>query len=54
MMIPTVTAVLEAKYPASYFLARLSRRLIGELIVMAGIRHPSVRQHFQMTSPLEP
>ena len=36
------------------FLAHLSRRLIGELIVLAGIRRPSDRQHFQTTSPLKP
>ena len=35
------------------FLAHLSRRLIGELIVYRGIRRPSVRQHFQTTSPLK-
>ena len=35
------------------FLAHLSQRLIGELIVLAGICRPSViqRQHFQTTSP---
>ena len=42
------------------FLAHLSRRLTGELIVYTGIRRPSVvrpsvvRQHFQTTSPLKP
>ena len=41
------------------FLAHLSRRLIGELIVYRGIRRlsvrpSSVRQHFQTTSPLKP
>ena len=45
------------------FLAHLSRRLIGELIVYKGICRPSVvrpsvclsvRQHFQTTSPLKP
>ena len=41
------------------FLAHLSQRLIGELIVYTGIRRlsvvrPSVRQHFQTTSPLKP
>ena len=41
------------------FLAHLSRRLTGELIVYRGIRRPSVRrpsvrQHFQTTSPLKP
>ena len=46
--------------PKRAFLAHLSRRLIGELIVYEGIRRPSVRcpffvrQHFQMTSPLKP
>ena len=35
------------------FLAHLSRRLIGELIVYEGIRRPSVCQHFQTTSPLK-
>ena len=45
-------------------LAHLSRRLIGELLVYKGIRRPSVvrpssvrpsvRQHFQTTSPLKP
>ena len=40
--------------PAKDFLAHLSRRLIGELIVYKGIRRPSVRQHFQTTSPLKP
>ena len=34
----------------SLFLAHLSQRLIGELIVYKGIRRPSVRQHFQTTS----
>ena len=34
-------------------LAHLSRRLIVELIVYTGIRRPSVRQHFQTTSPLK-
>ena len=43
-----------------WFLAHMSRRLIGELIVYKGIRRPSVvrrpsvRQHFQTTSPLKP
>ena len=37
------------------FLAHLSRRLIGELLVYRGICHPSVRrQHFQTTSSLKP
>ena len=42
------------------FLAHLSQRLIGELIVYEGIRRPSlrrpsvVRQHFQTTSSLKP
>ena len=36
------------------FLAHLSRRLIGELIVYKGICLLSVRQHFQTTSPLKP
>ena len=41
------------------FLAHLSQRLKGELIVYEGIRRPSVRrpsvcQHFQTTSPLKP
>ena len=47
------------------FLAHLSRRLIGELLVYGGIRRPSVRpsssvvvrrrrEHFQTTSPLKP
>ena len=40
-------------------LAHLSRRFIGELIVYEGIRRPSVVrpsvcQHFQTTSPLNP
>ena len=35
------------------FLAHLSRRLIGELLVYRGIRRPSVCQHFQTTSPLK-
>ena len=44
---------------ASCFLAHLSPRLIGELIVYEGIRRPSVRrssvcQHFQTISPLKP
>ena len=43
----------------SVSLAHLSRRLIGELIVYKGIHRPSVvrpsvRQHFQTTSPLKP
>ena len=43
-----------------FLLAHLSRRLIGELIVYRGVRRPSsvrrpsVRQHFQKTSPLKP
>ena len=37
-----------------YIVSSLSRRLIGELIVQPDIRHPSVRQHFQTTSPLKP
>ena len=39
-----------------YFLAHLSRRLIGELLVYRGICRPSVvhRQHFQTTSSLKP
>ena len=43
-----------------WFLAHLSRRLIGELIVYTGIRPPSsvypsvVHQDFQTTSPLKP
>ena len=28
--------------------------LIGEFLVYTGIRRPSVRQHFQTTSPLKP
>ena len=36
------------------FLAHLSQRLIGELLVYKGIRRPSVCQHFQTTSPLKP
>ena len=41
------------------FLAHLSRRLMGELIVYQSlrrpsVRHPSVRQHFQTSSPLKP
>ena len=40
---------------APSFLAHLSRRLIGELLVYRGIRRPSVRrQHFQTTSSLKP
>ena len=47
----------------SPFLAHLSRRLIGELIVYQWLRRPSsvvcrpssvVRQHFQTSSPLKP
>ena len=38
------------------FLAHLSRRLMGELIVYQSLRRPSVgpsvRQHFQTSSPL--
>ena len=41
-------------FPLSLFLAHLSRRLIGELIVYKGILCPSVRKHFQTTSPLKP
>ena len=42
-----------------HFLAHLSQRLIGELIVYGGIRRPFVvvrrrREHFQTTSPLKP
>ena len=41
------------------FLAHLNRRLMGELIVYQSlrrpsVRHPSVRQHFQKSSPLKP
>ena len=41
------------------FLAHLSRRLMGELIVYQSLRRPSVRpssvrQHFQTSSPLKP
>ena len=35
------------------FLAHLSRRLLGELLVYQSLHRPSVRQHFQ-TSPLKP
>ena len=43
----------------SCFLAHLSRRLMGELIVYQSLRRPSVRpssvrQHFQTSSPLKP
>ena len=45
----------EEKMGIVVFLAHLSRRLTGELIVYRGIRRPSVvRQHFQTTSPLKP
>ena len=58
--------ILNLALPGSSFLAHLSRRLIGELLVYRGIRRPSVvrpsvrrpssvvRQHFQTTSPLKP
>ena len=56
-------ALLTSRYQVSVYngplvlLAHLSRRLIGELIVYKGIRRPSVRpsvrQHFQTTSPLK-
>ena len=40
------------------FLAHLSRRLLGELLVYQWLRRPSVRpsvcQHFQTSSPLKP
>ena len=37
-----------------YFLAHLSRRLMGELIVYQSLRHPSVvRPQFQTSSPLK-
>ena len=36
------------------FLAHLSRRLMGELIVYQSLPRPSVRQHFQTSSPLKP
>ena len=53
-----ITSVGEAScffcYRLLVFLAHLSRRLIGELIVYKGIRRPSVCQHFQTTSPLKP
>ena len=45
---------------SSVFLAHLSRRLMGELIVYQSLRRPSVRrlssvrQHFQTSSPLKP
>ena len=47
----------------AFFLAHLSRRLMGELIVYQSlrrpsvrpsVRRPSVRQHFQTSSPLKP
>ena len=49
--------------PNLMFLAHLSRRLMGELIVYQSlrrpsvrpsVRRPSVRQHFQTSSPLKP
>ena len=40
--------------PVESFLAHLSRRLMGELIVYQSLRRPSVRQHFQTSSPLKP
>ena len=36
------------------FLAHPSRRLMGELIEYQSFRRPSVRQHFQTSSPLKP
>ena len=40
---------------APSFLAHLSRRLWGELLVYQWLRRPSVvRQHFQTSSPLKP
>ena len=39
---------------ASLFLAHLSRRLMGELIVYQSLRRPSVRPQFQTSSPLKP
>ena len=36
------------------FSAHLSRRLTGELIVYPWIWHPSLRSHFQTSSPLKP
>ena len=50
---------LREEFSICLFLAHLSLRLIGELIVYEGIRRPSVRrpsvvcQHFQTTSPLK-
>ena len=36
------------------FLAHLSRKLMGELIVYQSLRRPSVRPQFQTSSPLKP
>ena len=36
------------------FLAHLSRRLMGELIVYQSLRRPSVHPQFQTSSPLKP
>ena len=38
-----INAIVFHKYEKHVFLAHLSRRLIGELIVYKGIRRPSVR-----------
>ena len=53
----------KGRTPLPPFLAHLSRRLMGELIVYQSLRRPSVRpsvrpssvrQHFQTSSPLKP
>ena len=50
---------LEWSRRVNSLLAHLSRRLMGELIVYQSLRRPSVRppsvrQHFQTSSPLKP
>ena len=57
--------IFHAVWSSAFFLAHLSRRLIGELIVYQWLRRPSsvcpssvrrpsvVRQHFQTSSPLK-
>ena len=55
LLIVTLWGVSNKHCLLPLFLAHLSRRLKGELIVYEGIRRPSVVcQHFQTTSPLKP
>ena len=50
-----LTFTFKYDYPFKFgFLAHLSRRLMGELIVYQSLCRPSIRQHFQTSSPLKP